>query len=254
MRGIGGLEKLIAKIMDPNSGPKATLLSEFEDISKRDYGRVFRIFFTAREARRILRIFMREIPGLNEIVLSKTSHRYLKDMAIRAGARLKAVSFGEDRRNLRGFYIPQGVTLDDTPTIYLNTDYHPVAVAATAYHELGHHIIETKIARGPRSSAATVSFANDYASHLRDPYELLADAVISLGAYPAPRAKELFQSSAMNANREEVSMVFNAAGHLKAHWNFDFKNNLPTEQNLHYLAGLIHFAKIRHAILTEFGL
>jgi hypothetical protein len=42
--------------------------------------------------------------------------------------------------------------------------------------------------------------------------------------------------------------------HLEASYGFDFSIALPPVQNLQYLAGMIHYAKLRAALLEEYDI
>lgn len=252
MKKQGGLAKTIADVVDAMSAPDRDLPVQLEKIYECDYRQVLRTFFTKREARRILKIFSEVLPELNRTTSGKPTHRYLKDLAARAGVDLKAVSFGTERRNLRGFYVPEDTALGTSATIYLNTDYAPVAVAATAYHEVAHHILETRIA--PARKSIAVNFADDYASHLRDPFELLADIVVTLAAYPTERAKKLFRKPKAASQKEIPSMLTNAAAYIEAKWEFDLKKRASKREHLHYVTSMVHFAKLRRAVLDEYGL
>jgi hypothetical protein len=50
-------------------------------------------------------------------------------------------------------------------------------------------------------------------------------------------------------------MVVSAARtHLNSVWGFKFEKQVPATQNLHYLAGTIHFARLRLALLARYGI
>ncbi len=93
---------------------------------------------------------------------------------------------GPEGLALRGFFIDRDAKLLKRPLIYVNTAHHPVAVAATLFHEVG-HLVATKVFTR-RDPGVHLFFDADYSSHLDDLEELCADTVLSLVAYPAPIA------------------------------------------------------------------
>ena len=79
------------------------------------------------------------------------------------------------------------------PLIYVNTAHHPLAVSATFCHEVGHHVSTELFGRG--SEPVHFFFDADYNSHLEDPGELAADAVVSIAAYPEPIARDVLRDA-----------------------------------------------------------
>lgn len=100
MKGDGGASALFAQIVGAGPAPTTSLQAEFKETSERDYRLVLRIFLSTREARQIFGILLHEIPGLNRTLMGETNRRYIKKLVTRAGAKLEAVRFGEERRNL----------------------------------------------------------------------------------------------------------------------------------------------------------
>jgi hypothetical protein len=42
--------------------------------------------------------------------------------------------------------------------------------------------------------------------------------------------------------------------HIKKAYGFDLTEQIPATQMLHYLSGMIHFAKLRWALLAEYDI
>ncbi|MGO9604449.1 MAG: hypothetical protein ACLQAT_13845 [Candidatus Binataceae bacterium] len=129
----------------------------------------------------------------------------------------------------------------------MNVIHHPVAISSTFHHELAHHLIAEQI--GQMREVSVAGCDSQYEHHLDKPVELLADIYAALVAYPRPVARELFQNSPTT-----TVLVKNAAAHLRRSYGFQFNNALSKEQTEDYLSGLVHFAKLRTAVLEEFGI
>jgi len=157
---------------------------------------------------------------------------------------------------LRGFYVASTTGLLKLPLIYVNTAHHPLAAMTTFLHELGHHqscsLLDIKH-RGLHL------FDTDYREHLSDPAELAADIVVSLAGYPEPAARMLFagqwvQSLDARAGELSAAAIEEVHDHLARTYGLDLAVAMPPANRLHYLAGMIHFAKLRVAMLAEYGL
>ena len=164
---------------------------------------------------------------------------------------------GPEGLALRGFFIDRDAKLLKRPLIYVNTAHHPVAVAATLFHEVG-HLIATEVFER-REPSVHLFFDADYNSHLNDLDELCADTVLSLAAYPAPVARTIFATPwkfDIFARTTELSdAVFaQVSEHFQARFGVSLAQaNLPARRKLNYLAGMIHFAKLRSTLLAEYG-
>ena len=144
------------------------------------------------------------------------------------------------------------------PLIYVNTAHHPVAVAATLFHEVGHRWHRKYSTRG--RLGVNFFFDADYVAHLDDIEELSADIVLSLIAYPAPIAKAIFVKpwnwSALGGTAELSDEAFcQVSEYFRARFGVRLAAaNIPARRKLNYLAGMIHFAKLRSTLLAEYGI
>ena len=94
-----------------------------------------------------------------------------------------------------------------------------------------------------------------------DPVEMAADIMeTSLAGYPKPIARQIFRAPSASGG---IVVPFGARGgrafdtvreHLRARYGFDFTAALPPARNLHYLTGMIHYARLREAVLAEYDL
>jgi hypothetical protein len=168
------------------------------------------------------------------------------------GVVLQATVFkGSNGRDLRGFYVPDRQFLR-RPLICVNTANHPVAVAATFWHEVGHHLT-TRLLWDSRTDPLNMSFASGYQDHLDDPREIAADIVMSMACYPKPAAERLFGGARRNFLKTDGQrLVSSVVPYVRAVTGFQFKNELSALENLHYLANLIHLVKLRSTLLFEY--
>jgi hypothetical protein len=157
---------------------------------------------------------------------------------------------------LRGFYVNKVEAMLKRPLIYVNSAHHPLAVSTTFCHEIGHHLA-AKVLTPPSSSAVLLFFDADYSCHLDEPAELAADALVSLAGYPNPLARRIFsgQSSfgvTAPARSLTEDTILEIREHLERWYGFDFPAPMSPIQRVRYLCGMIHYAKLRWALLTEY--
>src|SRR5216683_3102168 len=159
---------------------------------------------------------------------------------------------------VRGFYVTSAKGMLKRPLIYINTAHHPLAVSTTICHEVGHHLSAQMFGSGA-DEPVHFFFDADYAGHLGDPGELAADAMVSLAGYPYPIAKKIFETPwnwGLVARAKDLTQAALAEvrGHVRRVYGFDLMERIPANQRLHYLSGMIHFAKLRWALLAEYDL
>jgi hypothetical protein len=157
---------------------------------------------------------------------------------------------------LRGFFVDRDDERLKRPLICVNTAHHPIAVAATLFHEVG-HLVASQVFDRHRQAVHLYLDADDL-SHLNDMEELTADIVLSLVAYPAPIAREIFRTPwkwGVLARSSELSdEVFSRVGeHFRARFGVSLAAaDIRPSRKLNYLAGFIHFAKLRSTLLAEY--
>jgi hypothetical protein len=223
-----------------------------------DYGDALRSQLSRAEVREIVR------------EAKRTAWPHLNDSAVRLGSMKefaqRASALGADFRiakmpwpsglALFGFYLGKDSGLEKRPLICLNGAHHPAAVATAFLHEVGHHV--TAELFSTRKEMIQLSRQTGYGAHLDDPRELAADILVSLGLYPRKMASQLFGST---RDRETPSAGAGAKSPPAAkavlgtaqRYGLDFER-LPVQKRLQYQAGLIHFTRLREALLDEYGL
>jgi hypothetical protein len=235
----------------------ATISDEIKRLWGRDYGYALRSGLSSAE--------------IGEIVTAakRTAWPHLNDEAVRLGSRKefaqRASALGADFRIAKmpwpsglavfGFYLGKDSGLEKRPLICLNGAHHPAAVATAFLHEVGHHVTAELFSM--RNEMVQLSRQTGYEAHLNDPRELAADVLVSLGMYPRNMASKLFESTRdrripnADENVKSPSTTKAVAGTARR-YGLDFES-LPDQKRLQYLAGLIHFTRLRQALLEEYG-
>jgi len=251
------LNGLIREVLKPSKSGAVELTvrdtaKHFASFSELDYAAALQALFSRQLFRGVISELRRMLPRLNREVLRGSDLRQLAKVAASLGAVLDARPFkGPQGRTLRGFYVNDRTVLK-RPIICLNTAGHPVGVAAAFWHEIGHHL--TREIFGRHDGRLNLSFASNYQDHLESPEETIADAVLVLAAYPNAAARRLFGGTEREkANRDIGLLASRALGHLRSVADVEFPTRAPEHENLRILAGTIHLAKLRQAILEEYG-
>jgi hypothetical protein len=230
--------------------------TSFRRLLRRDYVRDVRRNLEYRQLRELLAAATETLPRLNREPLDVMPIKDQAQMAARLGLHFKASPRkGAEGMALRGFYVNKLQEVLKQPLIYVNTAHHPVAVSTTFCHELGHHFA-MDILR-PRDQAVHLFFDADYSEHLDDPGELAADVLVSLAGYPRPVADKIFsESSGLRVVATAKNLTDGAFAEINAHlkkvYGLDLTAGVTPRQRLNYLSGMIHYAKLRWALLAEY--
>ena len=250
----GAIEDIL-KLAHLRSRTQSVRLAEgyIRNVVELDYGAVMKKHFDHQQVKKMLHDMRRALPTLNLEMYRVTEVGDLSRKAADLGVVLKAHPFkGSDATGLRGFYVNEAEVLK-RPLIWVNTATHPTAMAASFWHEVGHHL--TDRIWGTRHHPAGLSFGNNYRDHLADPKEMAADIVRVLAGYPRTIARRLFRGRDMRAFSHDADLLVSAARpHLRAVMGFDFHSRFSPGENLYYLGGIIHVAKLRTTLLSEYGI
>ncbi|HUY27044.1 MAG TPA: hypothetical protein VMV27_06450 [Candidatus Binataceae bacterium] len=263
------IEGLVAEILEgarhlKHRAIKAwqTPTKDIERLARRDYVRALRRQLSYGEILRVLDNAQRVWPNLNKVQFNIATRRQFERRAHELTAdldvHLQASPYeGPEGMALRGFYVERRRRMLKRPIIYVNTAHQPGAVSSTFCHELGHHL--TSKLFGAHREGVHFFFDADYAEHLSDPIELAADVLVSLAGYPEDRARELFSvpwdwGLVARTGRLSPEVFGKVRKHAEAHLGIDFGADWPAHQRLNYLAGMIHYAKLRWALLAEYDL
>jgi hypothetical protein len=231
---------------------------ELRELAGLDYVRVMRRTLDYRALRAIIREARKVWPQLNREQLRAATPNQLAAISSDLRIHLQAVPYrGPEGMALRGFYVDKTRQVLKHPLIYLNTAHHPGAVSATFMHEMGHHVTSKVI--GGAGDGVHYFFQAAHRKHLGEPTELAADVVVSLGAYPEPLARRLFAvpwdwGLVARADRLPDRAFARIRKHVRELCGIDFGASLPPGQTFNYLTGMIHYAKLRWALLAEYEL
>jgi hypothetical protein len=226
--------------------------NDFKSIARRDYDRCLKMNFSRRELSGILGAFRKALPKLDHEQLKPMPLRGLANVASSQGLKFRADPFdGPGGAGLRGFYVATKALKQ--PLMCLNTVHHGTAINSAFWHEMGHHLTVRLLS--PREGAMALSFGADFDEHLTEPKELAADLLVSLVCYSHSAAKRLFGPLVRKGTAANIHAVLAAARtHLNSVWGFNFNERVPMADNLHYLAGMLHFAKLRLALLAAYDI
>jgi hypothetical protein len=223
----------------------------FDSFARQDYGAAIRKFYDRDQLQEILAELRRELPALNRQVFRITDPRQLGKIADELGVKLHTDRFeGSEGRSLRGFYLDDSELLA-RPAIWVNTATHPVGVAAAFWHEVGHHL--TKRIFDDQQHRTSYSFKTNHLEHLNDASEIVADMVMVLACYPKAAAARLFTQGRPPA-KDTDQLVSIVRPYVRSVTGFDFDNMFSAQENLNYLAGIVHLGKLRAALLSEYGI
>jgi hypothetical protein len=264
-RALSDVDRLIDRTLKSVSGEGAEKIKRWKRpggdmrrLVKCDYVRGLRKGLTYSQVKALEVAFDQIFPGFNSQPIGMKSISGFTKIATNLRFHLKASPYtGSAGLALRGFYVAPSCEILKRPLIYVNTAHHPLAVSATFCHELGHHVSSELF--GASGQAVHFFFDADYLSHLEDPPELAADVVVSLAGYPKAIAQRIFETPwnwglVARAKNLTDAALNEVRVHLRQVYGFDLMERLPASQRLHYLSGMIHYAKLRWALLAEYDL
>jgi hypothetical protein len=236
----------------------ATNADEVARLWSCDYGRALRGCLSRAEVREIVAEARRKAwPHLNDEAVHMGSMREFAERASALGADLRVARMAwPSGLSVLGFYLGSDSGLANRPLICVNGAHHPVAVGAAFIHEAGHHI--TAKLFSTRNESVQLSRQTGYEAHLSDPRELAADVLVSLGAYPRSMAARSFSAPAprkiaTNADEPiESPAAARAAAAMARRYGLELQS-LQVNKRRQYEAGLVHFTRLRQALLDEYG-
>ena len=157
-----------------------------------------------------------------------------------------------------GFYLGGDSGLDGRPLICLNGAHHPAAIATAFLHEVGHHVTaklfsnrdeSVQLSRHNRIRGASRRSARAGRRRPREPRNVSAQpgrAIVRPGV-PSKEHRERGASRSKRRPLRKPSPPPRAA--TASTWG-----SLSIQKMLQYQAGLVHFTRLRQALLDEYGL
>jgi hypothetical protein len=221
-------------------------------IARRDYDLTLKRHFDRTQLRQLVKELRRTLPTLNRQIYRITDLTRLAGIARKLGVTLQDHAFrGSEGAGFRGFYVNEVEVLRN-PIIWVNTAAPPAAAAAAFWHEVGHHL--TSQVWGV-SHSVSPSFNTSERDDFSDPREIAADLVRVLGGYPKVIAQSLFGGGDMERTRYDADrLVAKAIPHVRSVMGFDLRNQFSAQENIFYLGGMIHTAKLRTTLLSQYGI
>jgi len=223
-------------------------------LGQRDYASSLRRRLSSNQIDGLVRRATEVWPHFNRAVLGPPSRKFFSRAADALQLHIKAARYTS--LALYGFYIDRSSTTLTKPLIFVNSAHHALAIGTAFCHEVGHHFCFE--AGGHKPGGTHFYFDAVYNEHLRDEGELFADVVVSLAGYPRAAAEAIFTKAQRKklANKQgpDDTLIRRIREHLEGSYGFDFSAALSSHQNLQYLAGMLHYAKLRAALLEEFDI
>jgi hypothetical protein len=237
-----------------NCAMRAAAIREISHIENHDYRQALRSCFSRGEVQEILLSGRRAVwPELNKQAVRLVAPREFARRWSGLGVDFK---FGGLTRrsglSLLGFYAKRTNGVLKRPLIYINTAHHPAIVGAALDHEMGHHLT-SHIFSSSQTPTHFITLTG-YEDHLADQAELAADILVSFGIYPVCIARALFIEA--NSPRAYASgLAFeNILAYIANSYGLRFEVEFGIEKKFQALAALLHYTKLRQALLDEYGL
>lgn len=162
------------------------------------------------------------------------------------------------RRNagmaLRGFFCRADVGRKAKFVIFLNTAHHPAAVAATLGHELGHYLYGSMVGE---TTAMTAFMEGTFAGHLLDEHELFADSLVALSAYTPEQIKVIGRLDKLEPGGSDrfFKRIQKTYESMAPRFQLDLSRDvISAPWRVSYLTSMIHFFKLRCAVLESAGI
>jgi hypothetical protein len=250
--------QLAAEILKASSYPAASggFREEVRSLEQEDYGCQLRRLFARSEVREIVAEARSTVwPHLNDKSVRLVSPSEFTRFWSGLGVQFRMAKLdGAEGLAILGFYVRK-MGRSQLPLICVNTAHHPAAIGAAFSHEMGHHLMGQLF--GSRKEHAQLMAYRAYREHLNDPEELAADILVSLGVYPEATARKIFMKPEKRAVKSAADELPNSVSgavleYIENRYGLGFAEQ-PAQQPA-YLAGLIHFAKLRHALLAEYDI
>jgi hypothetical protein len=130
--------------------------------------------------------------------------------------------------------------------------HHPALVGLALDHEMGHHLTAPIFASAEDTTHLLSLTA--FEEHLTDPLELSADTLVSFGVFPAPVARALFQDAkGAGAGIGLPDAIFDKVlKYITDRYGVRLELIHGARGKFQALAALIHYTKLRRALLAEY--
>jgi hypothetical protein len=260
-KNVSILEGLATEILavSETKGQRSTaswnLVEEIKSLARLDYGVPLRRTLGRREVMDIVAEARKMVwPNLNREPVRLVTPSEFTRLWSSLGVDFRLANFGGPQGlALMGFYARK-MGRSRRPLIYVNTAHHPAAVGAAFTHEMGHHLT-ARIFASQKERAHYLTYTA-YAAHLDDSAELAADSLVSLGIFPGDIAREIFEveSKPSKLAKSSEPAFARVRNYFRNRYGLNLDMRLPAHKKLPYLAGMIHYANLRRALLNEYDI
>ena len=235
----------------------ATIGSEIEGIANQNYSEALRRCLSRWEVREIVgEGKIRVWAGLNKepVRLVSRDEHVRRWSALGVDFKFASLSWREGL-SLLGFYVKRTDGGRERPLIFVNTAHHPALVAVALAHEMGHHLTSKIFATHGGEAAPHLLSLTGFKEHLVDPVELAADTLVSFGIFPANVARGLFDGRKNRGPGKGLSdpVFAKVLEYVGNRYQFQFDLIAGTEKKFQALAALVHYTKLRRALLDEYS-
>ena len=232
--------------------------AEIRSLNGLDYAQALRRCLGRQEVGEVVKIARRKVwPQLNQQPVELISPQEFARRWSGLGVDFRTADWTwPEGLALVGVYLKKTKGVLKRPVICINTAHHPAMVGAAFDHEMGHHL--TSQIFDSRDEPAHFLTYTGYAAHLDAPAELAADLLVSLGGFPQELARKLFEpheaGSPAKGREAGASGFEKAVKYVASRYGLNFKAEFSIEKKLQCLAALVHYIKLRQALLDEYDI
>lgn len=225
---------------------------EIRTLTETDYEEPVRKAFGRAEVNELIAEARRFVwPNLNRQALKIVSPREFITRYRDLGIQVKFAKPSDDAAGaLLGFYIRESPQ-SKRPLIWVNSSKHHAVSSAAFTHEMGHHVSAEIF--GDRAVEPELFLYTGYANHLRETREIAADMFVSVGCLPRPVMVK-FLAHWNRARKSKRRIVMEALRYFNDRYQVRFDGSLSPADELQCLTGILHYIKLRRAILLEFDI
>ena len=225
---------------------------EIRKLAQTDYGKCLRRKLTVEQVKELVSRATDIWPRFNQAIIGPPSEKLFSRAAGALQLHLKSAPYNS--LALYGFYVDPA----DRPakTSHLRQQRpspvgHGYGFLSRSRPSFLHRDLETEINRTAillrcRVRRAFARLGGTFRRYNRQPRRVPSGSGRGHGARHKPQdgSRKDFNDTVFSAIRR----------HMKKSYGFDFSSKFPPGQNLQYLAGMIHYAKLRIALLQEYGI
>jgi hypothetical protein len=230
-------------------------MNDFEELANLDYRSRVRSKFDRCEIKQMILEARRSAwPRLNDEPVKLVSPTEFTRHWSSLGVEFKLAKLSSpEGLALMGFYIRKTPGVK-RPMICVNTAHHGAVIGAAFAHEMGHHLTADWF--GSDNEPQFMLYTG-YAQHLEEPSELAADILVSLGVFPFQVAQKSFKRTGATRAREyggkgRDSRTCGMLDYFAVKYGLNVDPRLGAGRGLQYLAGMLHYTKLREALMEEY--